>query len=376
VQAATAATLTCQEGDPYIDSEKVVDACSALLATSTVSADERLIALRQRAEAFYWANRDELALADLDAAIDLNQKSVATLRRRGWTNLALNRLDAAYADFTEALNLDPENADTLFALGFILSDGRGSAGAARVAYEQALTIDPEHHLARANLARLYFYFLEDADKALEHIDRIVSSDPKEVGKVRYKTFPGPQKVYDYYAFVRLQRAEMRLQLKRFGPALEDANWVIEKYPNVASALAIRADIRRYERDDANALADAERALAIEPSNEAGQIVKLYSLSRLGREEELAEFATSVIDGKATDNARGNAFFFRGEALKHKNERQAAIADMERSFELAPFFLVATLHRLKDRGYYEGDPNDAYTKAARVGLEACMIDPEC
>jgi tetratricopeptide (TPR) repeat protein len=192
-QGAKAATLTCQEGEPYRESDKVVEACSALLDTATPTADERLIALRQRAEAFYWANRDELALVDLDAAISLDQKSVATLRRRGWTNLALNRLDAAYADFTEALNLDPDNADTLFALGFTLADGRGPADAARTAYEQALTIDPEHHLARANLARLYFYFFQDADKAFEHLDRIVSADPEEVGKVRYKAFPAPKR---------------------------------------------------------------------------------------------------------------------------------------------------------------------------------------
>jgi hypothetical protein len=50
--------------------------------------------------------------------------------------------------------------------------------------------------------------------------------------------------------------------------------------------------------------------------------------------------------------------------------------MERSFELAPFFLVATLQRMIARGYYEGTQDDGYGKKARVALEACVIDPEC
>ena len=78
-QTATTATVTCEKGDPYKDSGKVVEACSKLLGTAATPAEEKLVALRQRAEAHYWANRDELALMDLDAAIRLDPKSVSDL---------------------------------------------------------------------------------------------------------------------------------------------------------------------------------------------------------------------------------------------------------------------------------------------------------
>ena len=62
--------------------------------------------------------------------------------------------------------------------------------------------------------------------------------------------------------------------------------------------------------------------------------------------------------------------FRGETLKHKNDRQGAIADMERSFELAPFFLVSMLHRTKNR-LLDRDPNGAYGKARGPRFEASL-----
>lgn len=373
--AAFALTDDCQAGDPYKEPDKVVETCSTLLDAAGISPSEELGALRQRAEAYYWAKRYESAFADLNAALDLDPKSVETLRRRGWTNIGLNHIDEAYADFTEALDLDGQNADTLFAIGFMLHR-KGSAEAARKAYEQALAINSKQYLARAALSNLYFYYLNDADKAFEHIDAVVSASPDDVAMTRYKSFRDRPEAIDFYSDVRLQRARMLFNLKRLELALDDANWVIEKYPRSVGALELRADIRRHLRDDANALADADRALAIAPNSETSQIVKLYSLERLGRREELAEFANSVIDGTSTDNARGNAYFFRGEVLKQKNEPRAAIADMEQSFELAPFFLVATLQRMIARGYYDGKQDDGYSKEARVALEACMIDPEC
>lgn len=67
---------------------------------------------------------------------------------------------------------------------------------------------------------------------------------------------------------------------------------------------------------------------------------------------------------------------RGQAHKARKEPELALGDLEQSFALEPFYLEATLGRMINRGYYAGAAGDDYSEAAHIGLQACMIDPEC
>lgn len=375
-EMARAEMAGCQSGDPYADPDSVITACTTAIVTGGLLTSQNNSALLRRAEAYYWARRYAPALIDLDLALKMDPQSVEALLRRGWTNFALHRLDESIRDLSDALSMAPQNADVLFALGFVLWQNGAAKDVVLSAFTQALEAKPDHYLAKGNLAELYFYDLHDADRGIAELDGIIAAKESDVAKTRFNDVSGVRSDFDYYAFARWRRTMMLMMLKRYNLARQDAEWLVQHRPHNAVGFAARAELRRNDRDYAGALADADAALAIDPRQVDAQITKLQAFSYLGRNEEMFDFATLVINSPSADYARGNAYYFRGRAEKSKGNRDAAIADIEQSFSRAPFYLQLMLQRMKARGYYDGEETDAYSRSARLGLEACMLDPEC
>ena len=131
---------------------------------------------------------------------------------RGQTFLAAGNLEKARVEFQNALQIAPKNADVRFQMG-VVDEKLGNQREAANFYQAALDINPDHVGARTKLARLYV-FSGAPDQALELLK------------------PG-----------------------------------IEKHPDDAELLVVRAAARVQQKDLSAAQTDAERALKLEPTNE-------------------------------------------------------------------------------------------------------------
>src|SRR5690349_1143649 len=92
---------------------KVEAACSAIITEATRPPADRVRALVNRAQVYLRTGKADLALADAEAALQLDGNSVGAILTRGFVSQRRNNLDAAKADFDRAIQLDPKSAPAL-----------------------------------------------------------------------------------------------------------------------------------------------------------------------------------------------------------------------------------------------------------------------
>ncbi|HVQ35163.1 MAG TPA: hypothetical protein VMT33_04065 [Candidatus Bathyarchaeia archaeon] len=121
---------------------------------------------------------------------------------------------------------------------------------------------------------------------------------------------------------------------------------------------------RYE----SALANFERALAIEPQRSDAHVARAVSWCELDRPFSALEDADAAL---ATAPGSSRAFYVRGRAQRMIGREDAAIADFERAFRLDPAFARAAMAAagvLLDAGRY-----DEAAVAASQATEAMRMD---
>src|SRR5215813_6552805 len=100
---------------PVLD--KIEPACTAIINDASKPADDRLKALLNRSRLLMNRAKVDLALADAEAAVLLNPKSVPALLSRGYARERKGNSEGASADFSQAIELEPKNAIAWFSRG-------------------------------------------------------------------------------------------------------------------------------------------------------------------------------------------------------------------------------------------------------------------
>jgi tetratricopeptide (TPR) repeat protein len=75
-----------------------------------------------------------------------------------------------------ALNIDPQSVEAMYALGMFYQDA-GDAETAMTYYNQLLTIDPSNVYATYNLGYIYLVLIGDYEKAIEQFDQALMLKP-------------------------------------------------------------------------------------------------------------------------------------------------------------------------------------------------------
>lgn len=140
------------------------------------------------------------------------ESRLAKHMEKGRDFLAKENLEKARIEFQNALQISPTNAEARFENG-VVDERLGKPREAAAFYQGAIDVNSDHLGARTNLARLYL-FSAQPDRAIELI----------------------------------------------APALI-------KHPDDPELLAVRAAVKQQQKDPAGALADAERAAQLAPTNE-------------------------------------------------------------------------------------------------------------
>lgn len=106
----------------------------------------------------------------LDAAVDEDPENIELLYFRAMTGQRFDRLDILEADLRRVIDIDPENADALNALGYTLTDQTDRHEEALVLIEKALSIKPDEAAFIDSMGWVQ-YRLNNYEEALVHLRR-------------------------------------------------------------------------------------------------------------------------------------------------------------------------------------------------------------
>ncbi|MBL6689411.1 MAG: tetratricopeptide repeat protein [Pseudomonadales bacterium] len=106
----------------------------------------------------------------LDAAVDEDSENIELLYFRAMTGQRFDRLDILEADLRRVIDIDPENADALNALGYTLTDQTDRHEEALVLIEKALSIKPDEAAFIDSMGWVQ-YRLNNYEEALVHLRR-------------------------------------------------------------------------------------------------------------------------------------------------------------------------------------------------------------
>lgn len=218
-------------------------------------------ALRLRAEVKNYLVDHAGALADCEAALQLQPKNALVLRDRGNAKYCLGKFKEAVEDLKESLRLEPKNAQTLRLLGQAKLKDRNYEGALRD-LTQALLLEPNDAwtVGRQGLAK---YYLKRYEEALVDLNTSLAVQPRD---------PACLRVRGYIHCIR----------KEFQAALEDLNLALEIEPDHALALQRRGAVWVELNRLGEAVIDYERFNKLSPQvgmggkkRELKEVVKRY-----------------------------------------------------------------------------------------------------
>lgn len=230
-----------------------------------------------RALAYSQQDRNDLALADLNRAVELKSDEAGYYVNRATVFEALGRQAESIADYTRALELQSADAEAYANRGKVLLD--------QEKYDQAV----------ADLGKAIALQLQDASA--------------------------------YYS-----RGNAYAGLGRLDEAVADFSEAIRLQPEYIEAYNNRGSVYLQQGREAEAVADFEKAIEIDPSY-VGGLVNLGNLhAQKGRYREAVPFfarALSVEPGNA------KALWARARACMLMNRPDLAAADYERLFVIEP-----------------------------------------
>jgi lipoprotein NlpI len=257
-------------------SESVTDACSRAMAQATQPA-ERLRALKWRGLAHFRAGDLNRAVADFSEAIKLKPDEAESYNNRGLSYQAQRDLNRAIADYGAAIRLDPK-----LVTAFI---------------NRCISYDLIHELARARA---------DCDQA-------VALAPNFAGG------------YKFRAFVKQAQNDT-------AGARRDLDDAIRLAPDDADALIARGILLRGAGELDAALADYDAAVRAAPQYAGGYTNRgSLLLARNQPDRAAADFSVAIKLDPNNATARIN----RGLAQARQADYPAALADLDEGLRLAP-----------------------------------------
>ncbi|WP_230972111.1 tetratricopeptide repeat protein [Burkholderia pseudomultivorans] len=296
----------------------------------------------------------DAALAQFEAALQLDPSHVATLVRRGNAMIGVRRYAAALADYDRALNVSPLLLDALCNRGAALR-ALGRLQDALDTYERALTVDPRSFESLYNLGNVLRDLQRPAD-ALIHYERALELAPNhpDILSVKGRTLVDlgrPKEALASFNEVIATRPDSvealynsAVALERLGraeEALQRCDRVLKLDPRHAKAHATRGNALLHLKRPEDALADYTRALDIEP----GAIDVLCNQGTALRELERYDAALQSYDAALAANAAfAQAWCNRGNVLQDLHRYDEALASFDRALAINPQYATAWFNR--------------------------------
>lgn len=139
-------------GNPGIETETKIEACSALIESDTLDDANLSVALANRASAYDEGGDVTRALRDFDAALDADSENMRAVRGRAAILINSGQLDAAEA-LVDRLVASGELSDVAHFLKGEIAAQRSDATTAIAAFDAAISANPRFEQALASRGR-------------------------------------------------------------------------------------------------------------------------------------------------------------------------------------------------------------------------------
>jgi lipoprotein NlpI len=170
-----------------------LDTCAKASGDTAIAACSRAIELKTHdlAALFYHRGHEyktkgdlDHAIADYSEAIRLDPKDADAYNNRGNVYLDKGDLDRAMADYTEAIGLDPKYAVAYYNRG-IMYRKKGDLDRAMADYTEAIRLDPKYAHAYGSRGIVY-RDKGDLDRAIADSTEAIRLDPKDASAFRVR----------------------------------------------------------------------------------------------------------------------------------------------------------------------------------------------
>ncbi len=207
-------------------------------------------AYNRRGEAWIEQQRDDEALADFEAAANLNPDSWRAIHNRGVSYAGLGRIDEAIADFDRTIQLNPRYANAYFNRGELLYTQERLEEAIRD-YQTAIELGPTDAAMHNSLGHTYYRMKRMGD-ALREYGRSLELDAN-------------------FAPALVNRGDAYVEVGRYGDAAADYRAAIQSDPSMARAYQAASWLMAtcpdgHYRDEKLAIEAANKALQLDGEN--------------------------------------------------------------------------------------------------------------
>lgn len=284
------------------------------------------------------------ALSGCSATID-GQSDAETLTQRGNSELVAGVYASAIADFTQALRLEPKRVEALNGRARAY-DRSGQGDQAVQDWYDAIKINPDNAEAFAGIGDA-FRLKGQLDRAIKDLDEAIRLRPDDVaalesrGRAYYAKANCARAVDDFSRVVELRpdaaagwsdRAAALSCDGQFERAIPDYTAELAIDPNAQQAYVGRGTAyyrRYYHAHDAEALADLDRAVELNPSDAGTRNIRGWLEIALGKLDlAAADFAAAISadpQQSASLYGRGMVRLKQGDAASGQRDITAARA---------------------------------------------------
>ena len=221
----------------------------------------------------------------------------------GLIDAKMKSYSRSIAYFDSAIALHPKNPDYYLNRG-LSKQMLGDTVKALADYAKVLELDPDHSLARHNVASLSKKG-SNPQESLKLLDEAIEKNPKEP--------------YSY-----AQRGFVKLGLKDFQGAVDDYSLALKLDPKQADYWFDRAIAKEKLKDKEGALADYTEAIKVQEDFDKGWLNRGNLLSSMGRTKEAIEDYTVAI---RYNPEYEHAFYNRALALHKAGNPKDACNDL-------------------------------------------------
>lgn len=273
---------------------------------------------------------------DLDEALDWAEQAVAaapdapsSLSARGFVKISLEQYEEAQADFEAALALDAENLNSLVGLSMIATENEDYEGA--LAYlDQGFAIYPNWIGGYLQKAFLYYWYLDDQERADDAIEAALALDP-------------------LYPPILATQGRFAAANGDFTIAEAKFKTILQITPNDYSTYAVLALIYLEQNDLGKTRGAVSTALNLNPrETDAIRVLMLIAYE----DEDWAEVIERADQIIAINERNAEAYGYRGAAHSRSGEFTEAEADLNQAINLNPdeipaYLELAYLYEIQD-----------------------------
>ena len=303
-----------------------------------------------------------LALA---AACSSPEERVERFSASGMEFLEDGQIGKANVQFQNALKINEEHVPSLKGLARI-AENRQDFQAMFGILQRIIRLDPTQTGARVDIGKIYLLG-GDETSALEQADAVLAMDADNTDALALK-------------------AAIQLRLGDNAGAVELARRVIEKEPDNAEAVTVIVTDRAAAEDLEGALAELDKALAVDENIAVLQLLRIRVLDNLDRADDVLAAYENLVDLYPDESAYRRAF--ARELITIENY-DGARAQLEKAAELEPANLDAKIDVIRLigatagvedaeaqlRGYIAAEPDNADLKFALVDFLNSAGRPE-